>query len=438
MAGLHALGAAALVAALLCAGAAHADVSVIRAGRVIVDADKPALGPSTILVRDGRIVSVTPGLTANPAIADLKPGEPVQTIDLSSKTVLPGLIDCHTHLSFEPGRPFWMVTTTSRALMALTGAKNALVTLRAGFTTVRDVGSMPEVGQAVRDGVRDRLIPGPRIQTSGPSLAIVGGHGDQTNALLRQLNEVLTAGNTCTGAVECAQKVRDASKYGADLIKITATGGVLSQQGRGLELHFTPEEMKAIVETAHQLGLKVAAHAHGARGIEAASAAGVDSIDHGTYLDDAGVKAMKANGTYLVATLRALQGVRERIGKGVYTPTVEVKARDAVAQMGKQIAMARRMGVKIAFGTDSGVYEHGKNAEEARLMRDLGGMGAREILVSATKTAAELMGLTAEIGTLEPGKSADLIAVDGDPLADITELERVKFVMARGDVAPMQ
>jgi len=231
--------------------------------------------------------------------------------------------------------------------------------------------------------------------------------------------------------------VREASRAGADVIKITATGGVLSQQARGLGQHFTDDELKAIMDTAHSLGLKVAAHAHGAKGIETAVKAGVDSIEHSTFIDEAGLKAMKAKGTYMVPTLMAFTGISERLGKGIYTPQVEEKVRQTLAVRGKQIAAAKREGVPIAFGTDSGVFEHGRNGEEFRLMVQYGGLTPREAVASATTVAAKLLGLETEIGTLEAGKSADLIAVDGNPLEDVTVLEKVRFVMASGRVIPM-
>lgn len=276
------------------------------------------------------------------------------------------------------------------------------------------------------------MITGPRIVAAGPALAIVGGHGDVTG-FRPEINQILASGYACTGAVECAEKVRRASQNGADWIKITATGGVLSQQGRGLGAHFTSEEMEAIADTAHSLGLKVMAHAHGARGIEAASVAGIDTIEHGTYVDDGAIRAMKENGTVLVPTLMAFQGISERLGTGTYTPVVEEKVR-AVAEAAKVfMGKARDAGVTIAFGTDSGVFEHGRNAQEFRLMMGQG-MSSREALASATTVAAEVLEMENEIGRLAPGYSADIIAVAGNPLEDATVLENVDWVMVRGRV----
>jgi imidazolonepropionase-like amidohydrolase len=245
---------------------------------------------------------------------------------------------------------------------------------------------------------------------------------------------VLDQGYTCTGAVECAEKVRKASRAGADVIKITATGGVLSQQGRGLGAHFSNAEMESIATTAHSLGLKVMAHAHGARGIESAAAAGIDSIEHGTFADEAALKVMKAKGTYMVPTLMAFEGIRERLGKGIYTPTVEEKVRMTLSEVGKAMARAKEMGIPIAFGTDAGVFEHGRNAGEFALLVKYG-LTPREALASATTVAARLLSMEDEIGRIAPGLSADMIAVDGDPLTDVRTLESVDWVMARGRVA---
>ncbi|HEX9807227.1 MAG TPA: amidohydrolase family protein, partial [Alteraurantiacibacter sp.] len=312
------------------------------------------------------------------------------------------------------------------------GAKNARLTALAGFTTVREAGSAQHTAFALRRGTEEGLIEGPRIVAAGPALAIVGGHAD-VSGFRPEINQLLTSGYACTGAVECAEKVRRASQNGADWIKITATGGVLSQQGRGLEAHFTDAEMKSIAETAHSLGLKVMAHAHGARGVEAASEAGIDTIEHGTYLDEGAIRAMKANGTVLVPTLMAFQGISERLGKGIYTPVVEEKVR-AVADAARVfMGKAHKAGVKIAFGTDAGVFEHGRNAGEFRLMIGQG-MSSREALAAATTAAAEVLEMKDEIGRLAPGYSADIIAVDGNPLEDATVLEKVDWVMVRGRV----
>jgi imidazolonepropionase-like amidohydrolase len=417
----HAISAALLLAA----APATAETIAIRAGRVIVDAAKPALGASTIIVTDGRITAINPAAAAIPAGA--------RVIDQSARTLSPGLIDSHVHLTGDPGTPFWREAIDSPELSVAYGLKNARITARAGFTTVRDLGSARLAGFAVRDAINAGLFPGPRILAAGPALSIVGGHGD-VSGFAQLVNDALDQGNTCTGAVECAARVREASQRGADVIKFTATGGVLSQQGRGLDQHFNDDEMRAIVTTAHSLGLKVAAHAHGPRGIEAAARAGVDSIEHGSFTDEAGAKALAAGKGWLVPTLMPFRHTAEQLGKNVYTPVVETKVRDVLARRGKQIIAARAAGVRIAFGTDAGVFAHGRNGQEAADMVEFGGMTPRDVLISATTGAAELLGLSSEIGTLEPGKAADIIATDGDPTADAKQLANVKWVMARGKV----
>jgi len=416
------------IVALLTAGAASAQTYAIQAGRLIVDASQTARGPSTVIVENGRITRIEPGATA-PAGATV--------VDMRAKTVLPGLIDAHVHLTGDPGTPFWRETIDPNELAAIVGVKNALLTARAGFTTVRDLGAPGNASFALRDAIHDGIVPGPRIIASGGALSIVGGHGD-VSGFRPEVNAVLDPGGTCTGADQCALRVREWAKRGSDVIKITSTGGVLSQQGRGLEGHFDPAEIRAITSTAHRLGLKVAAHAHGARGIEDAAKAGVDSIDHGTFADAAALQAVKARGAWYVPTLMAFTGVRDRLGKNIFTPVVEAKGREAMAVWGHGLRAAHRAGVKIAFGTDSGVFEHGRNGEEAELMVRLGGMSPRQVLVSATTGAAELLGVGDEVGTLDPGKSADLIAVDGDPLTDAGALTRIVYVMARGKPIAMK
>ncbi len=418
------LAGAAAVSAAFSAQSAYAETTYIHAGSVIADASGEASGPATIIVTDGKIVSIEDGFVTPP--------EGAVMVHLPDQTVLPGLIDLHVHLTGDPGGDFWKEAIEPDEWGVVLGAKNARLTALAGFTTVREAGSAQQTAYSLRRGTDEGIIPGPRIIAAGPPLAIVGGHGD-VSGFRPEVNAVLTSGYTCTGAVECAEKVRRASQNGADVIKITATGGVLSQQGRGLEAHFSDAEMKSIADTAHSLGLKVMAHAHGARGIEAAARAGIDTIEHGTYLDDAAIKVMKENGTILVPTLMAFQGISERLGQGIYTPVVEDKVR-AVAETA-QVFMGRalRGGVKIAFGTDAGVFDHGRNGQEFRLMMGQG-MSSRQALASATTVAAEALGMAGEIGRIAPGYSADIIAVTGNPLENATMLENVDWVMVRGKV----
>lgn len=413
-------------ASLAIAAPVHAETQAILVGNLITDAASGPTGPAVIMVENGLIKEIRRGNDIQ-YTADV-------VVDLSSKTVLPGLIDLHVHLTGDPGGDFRDEAVDPDEWGVVMGVKNAALTVKAGFTTVREAGSAQNTGFVLRRGTAEGRIVGPRIVAAGPALAIVGGHGDVTG-FRKDVLAALDTGYTCTGPMECAEKVRKASRLGADVIKITATGGVLSQQGRGLEAHFTDAEMKSIADTAHSLGLKVMAHAHGARGIEAAAAAGIDTIDHGTFADEAALKVMKAKGTALVPTLMALEGVRARLGKGIYTPTVEVKARQAIETAGRQVTRAKAMGVTVAFGTDAGVFEHGSNAGEFALMVKAG-MTNKEALASATTVAAKALGMENEIGKLAPGYSADLIAVASNPLDDIRTLEKVDWVMVRGRVVP--
>ena len=411
-------------------GSAHAaEVIAIRAERALLDAARGEPGPALIVVRDGRVAEVL-------AVDAEVPSGPDDSLHEyrfgADATVLPGLIDSHVHLTGDPGGHWWQAAVTTPEYSTAVGLKNAAITVRAGFTTVRDLGAQGQSAQAVRDAIDAGLAIGPRVVAAGKSISIIGGHADVTG-FRPEVTEVLSTG-ACTGATECAARVRALSRGGADVITFTATGGVLSQQNRGFGAHFTDAEMSAIVETAHALGLKVAAHAHGARGVEAAARAGVDSIEHGTFVDAAAIAAMKAAGSYLVPTLGPTIAYRERVGTGVYTPVVEEKIRIRLEATGKNIKAAREAGIPIAFGTDAGVYDHGRNAEEFPLMIQYGGLTPRETLVSATRTAADLLGLADEIGTIEAGKAADLIAVGGDPLADVTALQSIRFVLARGRV----
>jgi imidazolonepropionase-like amidohydrolase len=413
------------VSLAICAPAQAATQAII-VGNLIPDAASGPTGPAVILIEDGRIKEIAKG-SANPFQAD-------NVVDLSVKTVVPGLIDLHVHLTGDPGGDFRDEAVDPDEWGVVMGVKNAALTVKAGFTTVREAGSAQNTAFVLRRGTAEGKIVGPRIIAAGPALSIVGGHGDVTG-FRKDVLAALDTGYTCTGPLECAEKVRKASRLGADVIKITATGGVLSQQGRGLEAHFTNEEMTSIANTAHSLGLKVMAHAHGARGIEAASAAGIDTIDHGTFADEAALKVMKAKGTVLVPTLMALEGVRARLGKGIYTPTVEVKARQALEAAGRQVTRAKAMGVTIAFGTDAGVFEHGANGGEFALMVKAG-MTPTEALASATTIAAKTLGLENEIGKIAVGYSADMVALAENPLTNIRTLEKPEWVMVRGRIVP--
>jgi imidazolonepropionase-like amidohydrolase len=429
------LKAVAAVVLAFCASAAGAETYAIQAGHLVVDAAAPERGASTLIVTDGRITRIENGMTA-PAGATV--------VDLHDKTVMPGLIDVHVHLTSDANLPWYETLRPkySESYAAITGVKNALVTARAGFTTVRDVGSSGVSAIALRDAIRDGSVPGPRMEVSGQPLSMIGGHADPAVGLSPELRDALSAmpGNftVCTGTDECSKAVRRLGAQGVDLIKFMATGGVLDPGDIGLEQHFSDAEMKAIIDTAHALHLKVAAHAHGARGIDAAVRAGVDSIEHGTFIDAQGIADMKARGTYYVGTLLAFRGAVGMVGKGLLQPSSEKKAQQAFEAWGVGLNRAYKAGVKIALGTDAGVFPHGQNAQEIGLMVSKGGMTPRDALVAATRGGADLMGLSAETGTLDPGKSADLIAVDGDPLTDPAAVTHVAFVMVMGKPIPMK
>jgi imidazolonepropionase-like amidohydrolase len=421
--------------ALAVATAANAETYAIQAGKLIVDAAQPTRGASTVIVENGRISRIESGFTA-PAGAVV--------VDERARTVMPGMTDAHVHLTSTAGLPWYAEFTQkySKPYAATVGLTHALEMARGGFTTVRDVGGDTGAVIAVRNAVGEGRFPGPRIQVSGAPLSIIGGHADEATGLPPQLaaavDEAHLNPSVCTGVDECQKVVRHLAAAGVDLIKIMATGGVLDPGARGLEQHFTDAEMKGIVDMAHSSGLKVAAHAHGAKGIDAAVRAGVDSIEHGTFIDDQGVKDMKARGTYYVATLMAFSGVQGLIGTGKLTPESEAKAKQTFAVWGHGLNMAYRAGVKIALGTDSAVAPHTEANKEVGLMVSKGGMSPRDALIAATKGGPGLMGLSAETGTLDPGKSADLIAVEGDPLVDPVAVTHVDYVMVRGKPIPMK
>jgi imidazolonepropionase-like amidohydrolase len=421
-------------AALSIAAVGNAETYAIQAGHLIVDAAQPERGNSTVIVDNGRVTRVDTGFTA-PAGAIV--------VDQRSRTVMPGMTDAHVHLTSTSGEPWYSRYTKKFSVPYDTtmGLTHALEMARGGFTTVRDLGGNTSAVIAVRDAVAEGRFPGPRIRVAGAPLSIIGGHADPTTGMPPELAEAADEAHldpsVCTGAQECQKVVRQLAAAGVDWIKIMATGGVLDPGTRGLEQHFTDEEMKAICDMAHFNGLKVAAHAHGARGIDAAVRAGVDSIEHGTFIDDQGIKDMKARGTYYVATLMAFSGVANALGKGIISPASEVKTRQTLAVWGKGLNLAYRNGVKIALGTDSAVAPHTQANHEVELMVTKGGMTPRDALIAATKGGPDLMNLSGETGTLDPGKSADLIAVEGDPLVDPTAVQRVDYVMVEGRPIPM-
>jgi imidazolonepropionase-like amidohydrolase len=407
---------------------ASAQRTLLHAGSVLdVDAGR-LLERRTIVVENGRITEIAEGFT--------RAGAGDVVVDLRDLTLLPGLMDMHVHLTSESSPSSYVDDfRLDAADFALRGVVYARRTLEAGFTTVRDLGGETTAVTALRDAIDQGWIPGPKIYAATASLASTGGHGDPTNGLSSDLTGDPGAAVGIVNGVEDARKaVRQRYKEGADLIKITATGGVLSLAKSGLNAQFTEEEIRAIVETARDYGFHVAAHAHGLEGIERAVRAGVTSIEHGTYMDEGAFALLKEHGTYFVPTISAGRFVAEKAKVAGYFPEI---VRPKAASIGPLIqdtfAKAYRAGVKIAFGTDCGVCPHGSNAKELEYMVE-GGMPALEAIRAATVTTAELLGITADAGTLATGKRADVIAVAGNPLDDVKLLQDVRFVMKGGVV----
>jgi imidazolonepropionase-like amidohydrolase len=403
-------------------GQQSSKVVAIHAGRLLDVKSGKMLSDQTIVIEDGKIASVG-------ASAETKVPAGATVIELASATVLPGLIDAHTHLTSDPNFGYEQLGI-SIPRETLIGAKNARITLQAGFTTVRNVAASGYTDVALRDAINAGDVPGPRMLVSGPPLSITGGHCD--NNLLPFEYHAISDG-VADGIAAVQQKVRQNIKYGSDLIKVCATGGVLSKGDDPQASQFTLEEMKAIVADAHRLGRKVAAHAHGAQGILWASQAGVDSIEHGSYIDDAGIAEMKKNGTYLVPTLYLGDWFLANAEKNHVPDFYLVKAKAVMPIARQNVAHAFASGVKVAFGTDASVYPHGLNAHEFAVMVKLG-LTPLQAIQAATVNAADLLGWSGKVGSLEPGAWADIVAVEGDPLKDVTTLERVKFVMKGGEV----
>jgi imidazolonepropionase-like amidohydrolase len=395
--------------------------TLIRSGHLLDVKTGKLLDDQTIVVVGDTIQSIAPSasMAAQPSDA---------VIDLRGMTVLPGLIDVHTHLTGNPDFDPYRELTGTDAKEAIAGVVNARTTLMAGFTSVRNVGAGGFVDVDLRDAINAGQVPGPHMLVSGPPLGITGGHCDE-NLLPIHYHEV--GDGVADGIAAVQHKVRENIKYGSDLIKICATGGVLSKGDDLQASQYTLEEMQAIVADAHRLGRKVAAHAHGAQGILWAAEAGVDSIEHGSYIDDAAIAVMKKNGTYLVPTLYLEDWILQY---GNLPPFYQQKMKDAIAVAKPNIRRAYQAGVKIALGTDAAVYPHGLNAHELDVYVNQIGMSPLVALQTATLNAADLMGWSAKIGSLEPGKWADIIAVEKNPLDDVRILQDVKFVMKAGVV----
>lgn len=413
----------ALVALIQPAAAQEATTTYIHAGRLLAD---PANGRvetnKTIVVTAGKIAEIRDGFVGEGRIVDLR-----------DQFVMPGLIDSHVHLTFESSPTSRLdAVTKSTVDQAFDGVVFAKRTVRAGFTTVVDLGSDPQAINALRDATATGKVVGPRIIAAG-GVAAHGGHGD-VHGYRQEIIDLFRSPTLCSGADDCARAVRLAVQQGADVIKTASTGGVMSNTAAGLGQQMSDAELVAIVDTAHRLGRKVAAHAHGTDGVNAALRAGVDSVEHGTYLDAESIRLFKAKGSYLVPTLLAGDTVARQAETADWMPApVRAKARTVGPLMVDALRRAHEGGVRIAFGTDSAVSKHGENAREFALMVKAG-LTPLETIKSATVWAATHAGLEAEIGTLAAGKSADIVAVKGDPLTDVHTLETMGFVMARGVV----
>ncbi|MCU1305596.1 MAG: Pro-Hyp dipeptidase [Acidobacteriaceae bacterium] len=380
-----------------------------KAGRVLTN--------QYIVIEGDKIVSVGGAAPAGAKVIELP-------------NVLPGLIDVHTHITGDPYHFGYEELALSVPQEALNGAVNAKTTIEAGFTTIRNLGAGGFTEVALRDTINSGALPGPRILASGPPLGITGGHCD-SNLLPYEYH--YKAEGVADGIAAVQAKVRENIKYGADVIKICATGGVLSKGDDPQASQYSLEEMKAIVADAHRLGRKVAAHAHGLQGIIWASEAGVDSIEHGSYIDDAGIATLKKNGTYMVPTIYLNDWLLENMDKIGFPAIYKQKMIDVAAVSEKNMAHAMVSGVKIAFGTDAAVYPHGLNARQFAKYVKMG-LTPTQALQTATVNAADLLGWSNKVGSIEAGKWADIIAVDGDPTQDVTTLEHVKFVMKGGVV----
>jgi imidazolonepropionase-like amidohydrolase len=404
--------------------------TIIHAGTLL---DRPGKEPrrnTSILIAKGKIVSVQDGLIKPPTGATL--------IDLKDRFVLPGLIDCHVHLTSDRAGVEGQLAgvTDSAARHSYEAAWNGRKTLEAGFTTVRNLGGPDGVTLALRDAIASGWEAGPRIIDAGSGISTTSGHMDSSLGFRDEFHDILERDfSTCDGADSCRQAVRRQIGRGVDVIKIATTGGVNSLIGAGLGAQMFEDEAKAIVATAHMYGKKVAVHAHGADGINLALRAGADSIEHGTLLDDESLKLFKSTGAYYVPTLSTINGYLERIAANpnAYAPEVRKKIDWRLSITGEALKKAVPAGVKIAFGTDAGVSKHGRNADEFELMVKFG-MTPATAIQAATVNAADLLGIADQVGSLEPGKSADIIAVQGDPLADVTVLKKVAFVMKDGKV----
>lgn len=393
----------------------------IRAGKLIDVRAGKVLDRSGILIEGDRIVRIGP-------LAQLEAeSQGAKVVDLSDLTVLPGLIDCHTHLTHDPGPPSLDQSVPRQTLV---GAKNARITLEAGFTTVRELGSSGYADVALRDAIDAGEISGPRILASGPTISPTGGHGD-VNLLAPEFDFSDEA--VADGVPAVIQATRKNIKYGTDVIKFVATGGTSSKNTSPDAGQYSDEEMRAIVAEAHRLGRKVAAHAHGTSGLKQALLAGVDSVEHASFIDNEVIELLKKNEAYLVPTIYLREWRLENARK-FGLPDYVIEKAEKVRQVAfPNLSRAFQAGIRVAFGTDAGVYPHGLNAREFRVLVKLG-LTPMKALQTATIHAADLLGRSGSVGAIEADHFADLIAVKGDPSSDVSVLENVVFVMKGGQI----
>lgn len=414
--------------------ATAAEIALVHAGRLLAVPGEKVQTQRTIIIRDGMVAEIRRGFIDASDIGSA-PDDTVTVHDLRDYFVLPGLIDGHVHLTHERNpRGRLERVELSDADFAMLGAGYARTTLMAGFTTVRDVGARRrDAIFALRDGIERGDVIGPRVFASGSTISVTGGHGDGTQGYRDDVAALITHTGICDGAGDCRRAVRDQVRSGADHIKMTATAGVLSNTSAGLEQQFSDEELAAVIDTAHSMSRRVTAHAHGVQGINAALRAGVDSIEHGSYLDDESIRLFKSHGAYLVPTLLAGATVAEWAADpdSFLLPPQRAKAAEVGPRMLEMARRAHRGGVGIAFGTDSGVSAHGDNAREFVLLV-AAGLTPTEAIHAATVAGADNLGKSDLLGTIAPGRYGDLIAVDGDPTDDVRELLDVDFVMKAG------
>ncbi len=410
---------------------------IVHAGKLLAIPGEKVENEKSVILKDGKVFDVRDGFIDSTSLP-INEKDTIEVHDLRDNFVLPGFIDGHVHLTlyFTPKeRINWV--NMSDADIAIRGAKYAKETLLAGFTSVRDMGAFTEDAvYAIRDGINEGHIVGPRTFVSGHPIAINGGHGDITHSFNPAVSNALRTTGICDGAAECRKAVREQIRLKADHIKLTATAGVMSDSNAGLELQFFEDELEAIVKSAQLMGRKVAAHAHGPEGINAVLRAGANTIEHGTFLNDESIELFKSTGAYLSPTMSAFLPLMPLVDdpNSFLTESQREKAEEAVKFFNRYVRKAHKAGVKIALSTDAGVGPHGANGIEFRLLVEYGGMTPMEAIKAGTINGADNLGKLDELGSLEKGKWGDVVAVDGDPLQDISVLENVNFVMKGGKV----